>query len=104
MDGSLPAYYVKLSENNSDDSPRKWLVYFQGGAICHDEESCDAMVEAFPLQASSNDWPDTLELGGVFSESTWNALADFNKVFVGYCSGDAHVSSLDELEDLNDRK
>lgn len=97
MDGSTPAYYVKMSENNSDESPRKWLVYYQGGAICHDEASCDAMVAAFPEQASSTGWPETIDLGGVFSEDESNPMADFNKVFVGYCSGDSHISSKDNL-------
>lgn len=99
MDGSMPAYYIKMSENNSEDLPRKWLIYFQGGAICHDEASCDAMVEAFPQTVSSLGWANSIELGGVFSDSPENEMADYNKVFYGYCSGDSHISSKDNLGD-----
>ena len=97
MDGSLPAYYVKMSENNEESVPRKWLIYFQGGAVCFDEESCDALVQDFPQQASTSRWTDTIDLGGVFSDSPDNAMADYNKVFFGYCSGDSHISSKDNL-------
>lgn len=74
-------------------------MYFQGGAICHDEASCDDMVETFPQLSSSTGWADTIDLGGVFSDSPDNAMADYNKVFVGYCSGDSHISSKNNLGD-----
>jgi hypothetical protein len=36
MDGSMPAYYIKLADTNSDSLPRKWLIYFEDGPICYD--------------------------------------------------------------------
>lgn len=97
MDGSVPAYYIQMSDSNSDEQPRKWLVYFEDGPICYDEESCDAMVDANPQVASSNDWPETRELGGIFSDTEDNELADYNKVLVGYCSGDGYLSNVDNF-------
>jgi len=54
-------------------------------------------VEAFPQVYSTDGWADTIELGGVFSDSPDNAMADYNKIFYGYCSGDSHISSKDNL-------
>jgi hypothetical protein len=55
------------------------------------------MVANFPDQTSSNNWPETREVDGIFSDSPENAMADYNKVLYGYCSGDAHVSNKEEI-------
>jgi hypothetical protein len=96
MDGSLPAYYIKTSGRSPlPGERRKWLIYFEDGPLCYDEESCDALVAEYPQAASTLEWPETREVDGIFSDDPSNDMADFNKVLVGYCSGDSYISNLD---------
>ena len=100
MDGSLPAYYIKTSNTQlGPGEQRKWLIYLEDGPLCYDEASCDALVAAYPQAHSTLEWPETREVDGIFSEDPSNAMADYNKVLVGYCSGDSYVSNLDRLGD-----
>jgi hypothetical protein len=46
---------------------------------------------------SSNDWADTVELGGIFDDDVANSMADYNKVYVKSCHGDAFFSAFREM-------
>ena len=93
MDGSVPAYYIKTNET-PDDQKRRWVIYFDDGPICFDKESCDAMVSASPKHSSSVWWPEKRDFGGIFDNTSENSMANANKVFVPYCTGDGWLSAF----------
>lgn len=101
MDGSLPQYYIKESARSNTNRRRKWLIYFEGGPTCYDERSCDALVAAqtdpATSKSSSLGWPETKTLGGIFDDDPMNAMADYNKVYVPYCTGDSWLSAFSEM-------
>ena len=57
---------------------------------CTDEASCLQRTHLMPEATSSQGWPVSLSLGGLFAPSgKKNPLAGANKAFLGYCSSDA---------------
>ncbi len=103
-DGSPYAFYVEFSESGSDDL----VFYFMGGGACWDYESC-ASAGARGA-ANPNGLPDNyanehvrLPLGGteiainvnlvyplLNGDPAVSPMADWNKVFVPYCTGDVY--------------
>ena len=91
FDSSPFGYYFKEQTVAKDDSkPRTWLIYLGGGGFCYDENSCKLWNQLNPEKASSNNWQDTMTLGGIFDDdANKNILATANKVYGLQCSGDA---------------
>jgi hypothetical protein len=102
MDGTVPHFYFKAASTQAADKPRHWLIFREEGPVCHDEESCDKMVAAYPEYTSSKDWPDQIQVGGIFSSDETNSMADYNKVYIKYCSGDSYIS--DHFDDVKGEK
>lgn len=77
----------------SAEPSNKLLVYFQGGGACWDGFTCGQIGQF----ASFYDIDPTIMnfyRRGIFDfDNTDNPLADFNMVFVPYCSGDVHSGS-----------
>jgi hypothetical protein len=68
----------------------KLLVYYQGGGACWDGPTCHTSTGAFDddVLASDNPANTTTGLGDLTNPS--NPFADWNAVFVSYCTGDVH--------------
>lgn len=73
----------------------KLLVYFQGGGACWDGASCAARGEfASQFDVSADEAAEYTD--GIFAwDNPANPLADFNTVFVSYCSGDVFTGDAE---------
>eukprot|EP00658_Telonema_sp_P-2_P048181 TRINITY_DN36663_c0_g2_i1.p1 TRINITY_DN36663_c0_g2~~TRINITY_DN36663_c0_g2_i1.p1 ORF type:complete len:391 (+),score=66.92 TRINITY_DN36663_c0_g2_i1:201-1373(+) len=104
-DGSQAGYYYKEGTD-----PQLWLVYLAGGDWCYDAESCAAR-KLLPhvgnggyngsLHTSSVHFPSSCPKTGVFSELKGAALARANKVYIPYCTSDAHMGDRPGSEATN---
>ena len=68
----------------------KLLVYYQGGGACWDQVTCAQPTGAFDDDVLPSDNPanTTTGLGDLTNPN--NPFADWNAVFVSYCTGDVH--------------
>eukprot|EP00440_Ansanella_granifera_P054762 gb/GFBE01059367.1/.p1 GENE.gb/GFBE01059367.1/~~gb/GFBE01059367.1/.p1 ORF type:complete len:400 (+),score=85.60 gb/GFBE01059367.1/:1-1200(+) len=96
MDGSPAGYYWKPAA--SEEGKSLWIVYLQGGGWCYDEASCrdrcgspQAPYTADNKLCSSKEWPSEMPVVGLFYDESSAKLRDANKVFVHYCTSDAHM-------------
>ncbi|HVO27267.1 MAG TPA: pectin acetylesterase-family hydrolase [Candidatus Margulisiibacteriota bacterium] len=81
-DGSQYVYFVKRGTVN------KLLVYYEGGGACWDYVTCKLPAET-PTTGDSHN--PALSPQGFFDLSNpANPFADWNMVFVPYCTGDVH--------------
>lgn len=101
-DGTRAAYYYSAGDDTV-------LIYLGGGGQCWDATSCmerfngsaypyhdcrNSSIEA-PCYLSSKDYPETCNKTGIFSENPLNPVATATKVYVPYCSSDAHVGDAE---------
>jgi len=96
IDGSPAAYYAQLADSlpGSRNSSSLWLMDLQGGGWCYSAEDCARRCpqgSKDPL-CTSSDYSDWKRLpSGLFQPQHDHALAVANKVFVPYCTSDAHM-------------
>lgn len=85
--GTPYAYWVK---RGSEDGLHKLLVYYQGGGACWDAATCAAATGAFDDDVTPGDNPanTTTGLGDLTNPN--NPFANWNAVFISYCTGDIH--------------
>ena len=102
-DGSQYAFYVEFSETSDNV-----VVYFMGGGGCWDYESC--VSGGARGAANPNGLPDdyanshaeiaglTINVNQVYplmnDDPAVSPMADWNKVFVPYCTGDVYSGSI----------
>ena len=98
-DGSQFKFFVNFSEGSDN-----LLVYFEPGGACWDFETCSGNT---PLGAANpNGIPDShMDKYGVLSpilsrSDPENPSADWNLVFIPYCTGDVHTG--DKVMTYND--
>ncbi len=73
---------------------KKLMIYFQAGGACWDGVTCD---DDNLLYAKGVDYGALDTYRGIFDFSNpENPVADYNIVFVTYCSADVHTGSRDE--------
>lgn len=86
LDGSPAGYYVRESPGSKD-----WVIFLQGGGLCI--EAIDCLDRAKSNLGSSKGWGATHEdTNNVLnSDPTKNPFANFNAVYVPYCSGDTYM-------------
>lgn len=107
LDGTPPGYYFRKGELNyckymhsadymrntlifivgMDDGADKWIVYFQGGGWCYDEELC--LERSRGELGSSKSWPSIMQADGIMS-SDKDVNPDFyqwNVAYLKYCDG-----------------
>merc|ERR1712166_711420 len=104
-DGSTAAYYWKPAPTNSN-GVSTWLMYLQGGGWCSSNASCNTRATSKPDFMSSATWADTYPENGIFNatgvESTGSVYEDrlqnANKVFVRYCTSDAHMGNAENWD------
>ena len=91
-DGSPPVYYIKAAPDGSDDAD-KWGVHLQGGGSCSSYEECRDRwcsngTSYDAAKMSSRFCPPTIRGTGIFHPMPANYFANWNHVFVYYCSSD----------------
>ena len=102
-DGSQYAFYVEFSETSDNV-----IVYFMGGGGCWDYESC--VSGGARGAANPNGLPDdyanshaeiaglTINVNEIYplmnDDPAVSPMADWNKVFVPYCTGDVYSGSI----------
>jgi len=102
-DGSQYAFYVEFSETSDNI-----VVYFMGGGACWDYDSC--VGGGARGAANPNGLPDDYannhaEIAGlqvnvnqvyplINDDPAVSPMADWNKVFVPYCTGDVYAGSI----------
>jgi hypothetical protein len=84
--GTPFAFFVEIGD------PRKLMVYFQGGGACWDAATCDprSKVRMYKPVVGEREPYRTGLLDVANSE---NPVRDYTKVFVPYCTGDAHLGA-----------
>ena len=84
LDGSPPGYYLR-SGKGSDTT--KWIIFFQGGAWCHDVDTCYQRSQT--SLGSSKCFGRSLYLEGLLSgQAQYNPeFFTWTSVFVPYCDG-----------------
>lgn len=84
LDGSPPGIYLR---NGSGNGNSKWIIFFGGGAWCHDRDSC--YERSSTDIGSSKCLAPFLRLEGLLSsDALYNPdFYNWNFVFVCYCDG-----------------
>lgn len=84
--GTPYAFFVRPAEASS-----KLLIYFQGGGACWNAFSCNpASTSVYDSAVSADDVYTT----GIFDlQNPLNPVADYNMVFIPYCTGDVFTGS-----------
>jgi len=94
-DGTQAGFYFKKGSDS-----KLWLIYLAGGDWCYDADSCAAraLLPAVgngglngTFHTSSSVWSDTCLKQGIFSEDDSAALKTANKIYIPYCTSDAHM-------------
>ena len=74
---------------------QKLMIYFQAGGACWNGPTCDADSL---LYAKGVDYGALDTYRGIFDfNNPENPVADYNIVFVTYCSADVHTGSRDQI-------
>ena len=75
-------------------SSRKLIIYFQAGGACWDAQTCDDESLAYD---KSIDYAEFQTYRGIFDfANPENPVADYNWVFIPYCTADVHTGSRRE--------
>ena len=103
-DGTEAAYYYAPATHQNNT----WVVYLAGGGQCYDQDSCqgrwngtsyphhncDESSEDSPCFMSSKDFPKECGKTGIFdTDASLNPVAGAHKIYVPYCSSDAHIGN-----------
>ena len=88
-DGSASGYYWAAGRANSSD----WIVLLESGGWCWDAFSCakrcaDGSKDHY--RCTSSGWKEERSFSGLLASKA-PRLANANKVYVPYCTSDAHV-------------
>ena len=84
LDGSLPGIYLRYGKGKGKS---KWFIFFDGGAWCHDRDSC--YERSSTDKGSSKSLSPFLRLEGVLSsQARYNpGFYNWNSALVCYCDG-----------------
>lgn len=101
MDGTPAAYYWQPA--SSQESADVWIVYLEAGGWCTDKAACQARwdgssdgysVASNANLVSSRHYSATRTAGGLFYADS-AILREANKVYLEYCTSDAHMGDTD---------
>ena len=88
-DGSATGIGVRIQEDSDD-----LVIYLEGGGACFNGATCATNPDSF----SEGDFASTVAArgnAGLFSTTNAaNPVADWNMVYVPYCTGDVHAGSF----------
>jgi len=92
-DGSPAIFYFRPG---AGDDRSKWLVFLQGGGACNFDADCVERYENQRGLMSSNANGDRISPEGIFAiRNADNPFANFNHVFVEYCSSDTFLGNTE---------
>jgi hypothetical protein len=81
LDGTPGAFYIQTVPNSL-----KWMIALEGGGECVNEEEC--MHRSKGGLGSSSQYSSVSNFGQIQACDSTNPFADWNKVYIKYCSGD----------------
>ncbi len=84
QDGSKTGFFVQKGSVN------RLVVYFEGGGACFNDETCLSNAQVFD-EAGGAMRLDAVKV--MKDDAKGNPFKDWNKVFLGYCSGDIYSGS-----------
>lgn len=105
-DGSGAVFYVRRAPG--DAALNKWHIHLQGGGACSDAQTCanrwcSDETNFGANKMSSQGTPSAIRAGGIFSRRAFNAFAQWNHVFIYYCSSDSWSGQqLDKMLDAEE--
>lgn len=85
-DGRPSGVGVRAVENST-----RLAVYFKGGGACFNQSTCALTA---PLMLTGFEAIEANPLGVLNFDAPDNPLADFNVVYIPYCTGDVHAGSM----------
>ncbi|KAJ9456386.1 Palmitoleoyl-protein carboxylesterase NOTUM [Diplonema papillatum] len=89
-DGTAAAYYIKEADTKA--ATLGWIVHLQGGGWCWDDGTCTSRAKSSPQLTTSKLWNPTMSVEGIFDDESANSpVFNYTKVYVPYCSSDAHM-------------
>ncbi|MGB1287608.1 MAG: pectin acetylesterase-family hydrolase [Aggregatilineales bacterium] len=92
------SFFVRPAETETS----KLMVYFQGGGACWDTMTCSAVGQFASQYDVTADEMDFYQSGFFDYANEANPVADYNAVFVPYCSGDIHGGDAEATYDIPD--
>lgn len=82
-------FFVRPAEDENSD---KLLIYYQGGGACWDLFTCSANGTGMFDNTVGSAEDEVGGYNGIFDfENVDNPVADYNMVFVPYCTADVHI-------------
>ncbi len=91
-DGSPTGIGVRLSSKSD-----KVFVYLEGGGACFNAATCAVSLASFG-KASFDAWAASVGQTGIFDTTfAANPVADWNAIYVPYCTGDVHAGSAENV-------
>ena len=101
LDGSAPGIYLR---NGTGVDKSKWIIFFEGGAWCHDPDTC---YERSNTQlGSSKCFPRYLRLEGLLSNQACHNpdFYTWTSVFIRYCDGASFTGDRAHPLEVNSKK
>lgn len=98
-DGSDAAYFYRPGSESD-----KWVIWFEGGGGCHDEETCAERAKTQSWLMTSNKTGEYAKQGGILSSSTEENpdFAEWNHAMLNYCSSDSWAGDAIQQVEGND--
>lgn len=92
-DGSDTGFGVRLQEDSDD-----FMIYLEGGGACFNNPTCLQNPSSFDRSNFEEGIAGGRGTQGIFNMSnSANPVADWNMVYVPYCTGDVHGGSLTDV-------
>ena len=83
-----------IGVNPSTTGSKKLMIFLEGGGACFNAQTCSANPAHFGKSELVNIFVPAEGTNGIFSRiDTNNAVADWNMVYIPYCTGDVHAGS-----------
>ena len=87
-DGTQAFFYYSSPERREND---KWMVYFESGRYCADEETCKERPRHWTT-SSDDVYPPEVLGTDLFARGENEPFNDFHHVYVGYCTSDLYLA------------
>ena len=83
-----------IGVNPSTTGSKKLMIFLEGGGACFNAQTCGSNPAHFAKSEFVNIFVPAEGSKGIFSRTdTSNAVADWNMVYVPYCTGDVHAGN-----------
>lgn len=104
LDGSPPGFYLR---NGTSLEKSKWIIFFQGGAWCHDHDTCyERSNTALGSSTCLRRYLRHEDNEGLLSNQVkYNPeFYNWSSVFVPYCDGASFTGDREKPLEVNDKK